>query len=1135
ESEARYRDLVENSQDLICTHDLQGNLLFVNEAGTKISGYSNEALLKMNLRDMLAPVVRDRFTAYLAEIQAKGEAHGLMRIQTAGGEIRYLEFKNTLQTEAVTAPIARGMARDVTERVQLEKNLRASESNQRMILNSIDEIVYSVEQITPNSPEGITRFVSDRTEQILVYQPHEFLENPGLWFSLVHPDDIPVIQAQTAAIYASKQTGKREYRMRHKKTGEYRWMEDLVVPRLDEDGNVIGTFGVARDITGRKQAEEALIKQSEDIALINRLNQALNQGMNLSDYVHTLSEEFTRIFLSGPSQLYLLDEEKQFLVMQGPFLSKKDTRRIERLIGLSIPAINIPVGGISLYSQALREKKVLLCNDSQTIREMITEYAQIFLPRKLRSGVKKLIPNILEILGHKGILLMPLLAGDEPMGLLEVPSKVPFSDEDMRRIEIIAGQLTAAILRRRMEKALQESEERFRTMIETAHDIIWTLDSQGNVTYVNRRGEEISNYKISDIIGKEYSFKVLEEDLPKVQDAVIQTLHGKPQSFEARISSSDESILSLSVNQVPLYRSGDVIGAVCFGRDITESKRAEEALRESEERYRTLFDLSPSGILLIDINGNILETNDSICKSFGYSREELVGQNVRLFMPPGRKNLVDQDISTILSTGIFTHDVLNVRKDGTLFQMNLHEVAVTLPDGGRGILTIANDITERKQAEEALAASEAELRALFASMQDVVLVIDRLGVYLKIAPTNPDLLVKPPEELLGKTLRDIFPPEQAGTFISVVQQVLDTKQTMHIEYDLSIGDRTVWFETSISPMTEDSTLWVARDITARKQAEDATRQAEIRYRSLFEQAHDAVFILDFESRHLDANPRASELLGYTHDEILKLSVADTSAQLQESQQVMERLLAGEHIPLYERVFRKKNGDLVPVEINVELVRDADGQPLHIQSVVRDITERKESERALQRQLQELTLLHAVAIHASAAEEEDALIEQVTAIIGQTFYPDNFGFLMLNEAAGVLRPHHSYHSENVSLDIEFSIGQGIIGRTAADGKPRRIVDVTQATGYLAVFPGMHSELAMPLKVGERVIGVLNAESHKVNAFSEADERLLTILAGQVSTAIERLRLQRETLRHLRELQTLLEVSQAVTSAIELEPL
>jgi len=125
----------------------------------------------------------------------------------------------------------------------------------------------------------------------------------------------------------------------------------------------------------------------------------------------------------------------------------------------------------------------------------------------------------------------------------------------------------------------------------------------------------------------------------------------------------------------------------------------------------------------------------------------------------------------------------------------------------------------RKRAEDALRQSEAELRALFACMRDVVLVIDSQGIYLKIAPTNPELLVKPPEELLGKTLWEVFRPDQAETFIGAIKQVLETKRTLQIEYDLLIGDRIVWFAASISPMTEDSTLWVAHDITERKRFE----------------------------------------------------------------------------------------------------------------------------------------------------------------------------------------------------------------------------------------------------------------------------------------------------------------------------
>ena len=124
ESEERYRDLVENSQDLICTHDLEGRLLSVNPTAARLSGYSIESLLGTNLRDILAPEVRHVFDVYLANLQANGWASGLMQVQTAAGETRYWEYSNTLRAEGVAVPIVRGMARDITERKQAEEALR---------------------------------------------------------------------------------------------------------------------------------------------------------------------------------------------------------------------------------------------------------------------------------------------------------------------------------------------------------------------------------------------------------------------------------------------------------------------------------------------------------------------------------------------------------------------------------------------------------------------------------------------------------------------------------------------------------------------------------------------------------------------------------------------------------------------------------------------------------------------------------------------------------------------------------------------------------------------------------------------------------------------------------------------------
>ncbi len=137
ENEDRYRDLVENSQDLIYTHDLEGNLLSVNETPVRLLGYSRESLLRMNLSDLLITELRDQLGAYLNEIQSRGQASGIMRLQTAGGRTCYWEYNNTLRTEGVTEPIVRGMAHDVTERMRAEKEVRETLKKLRSAMGGI--------------------------------------------------------------------------------------------------------------------------------------------------------------------------------------------------------------------------------------------------------------------------------------------------------------------------------------------------------------------------------------------------------------------------------------------------------------------------------------------------------------------------------------------------------------------------------------------------------------------------------------------------------------------------------------------------------------------------------------------------------------------------------------------------------------------------------------------------------------------------------------------------------------------------------------------------------------------------------------------------------------------------------------
>lgn len=142
--------------------------------------------------------------------------------------------------------------------------------------------------------------------------------------------------------------------------------------------------------------------------------------------------------------------------------------------------------------------------------------------------------------------------------------------------------------KRVLEDKIQRSETLYQTIVENAHDAIWTLDTQGNIVFVNRSGEEISGYKVSELVGKNFAPFLHPGDLPKVKDLFLDTLQGRFHNFEVRFYAKDGKIHVLSVNSAPLYENSSVIGLFNIGRDITEHREAEEALRESEKQLRHL-------------------------------------------------------------------------------------------------------------------------------------------------------------------------------------------------------------------------------------------------------------------------------------------------------------------------------------------------------------------------------------------------------------------------------------------------------------------------------------------------------------------------------------------------------------------
>ncbi len=163
-----------------------------------------------------------------------------------------------------------------------------------------------------------------------------------------------------------------------------------------------------------------------------------------------------------------------------------------------------------------------------------------------------------------------------------------------------------------------------------------------------------------------------------------------------------------------------------------------------------------------------------------------------------------------------------LRGDGT---RELVSLTAGLEPGGEILEAVVEDVGQRRTAAQRLRASEAELEALFTAMTDVILVIDREGRYLKVAPTNTAALVRPPDELLGHTIHDFFPRSTADIFLRYIAEALETRSPVQAEYRIEVEQGDRWFDATISPMLEDSVVWVARDVTAHKQMQDQLQQA----------------------------------------------------------------------------------------------------------------------------------------------------------------------------------------------------------------------------------------------------------------------------------------------------------------------
>ncbi|KPJ54551.1 MAG: hypothetical protein AMJ37_00410, partial [Dehalococcoidia bacterium DG_18] len=435
--------------------------------------------------------------------------------------------------------------------------------------------------------------------------------------------------------------------------------------------------------------------------------------------------------------------------------------------------------------------------------------------------------------------------------------------------------------RKRAEQVLRQSEEKLRFMFEAIGEGITVTDLEGNIVEASEALLRMSGYsRKEELIGRNGLQFIAEKDRANAIEDMMKAVEGgysaaREYTFVDKDGKEFDAEASGSVLR---DSTGNPAGFISVIRDITERKRAEEVLRESEEKLRVMFESMSDGVAITDLKGKILDVNEAILRMSGFSREEIIGQDGFGLMPrEDGKKIIEQGTKALKSeTGTEKMSQEITPTSGREYDVDLSMGVLRDSSGDpTGFVAIVRDITERKQAEEALRESEEKYRALFDSTIDGVVIID--GETMKIVLANQTALkmyeFDSIEDISEINLLDYIHPDDRERAVRIIAEDMFEKDLRQVNEFRTItkDGQEKWFSalgTKIEYKGKPAGLVSFMDITERKQADEALRESEEKLRVTFESISDAVAVADLEGRLVQVNEAAVRMTGYSNKEEL---------------------------------------------------------------------------------------------------------------------------------------------------------------------------------------------------------------------------------------------------------------------------
>jgi PAS domain S-box-containing protein len=515
------------------------------------------------------------------------------------------------------------------------------------------------------------------------------------------------------------------------------------------------------------------------------------------------------------------------------------------------------------------------------------------------------------------------------------------------------------------EHYLRQQVAQQNAILQQSHDLIGLTDLQGRILFINHAGAAMFGYDSpQEVIGRSSSEFYSSDKVQYFSEIIIPTLPDGQWYGENQIRNRDGKLIDVEQSIFLIREDGRPSYYASIMRDITEQKSARQELQQSQERFSRMFELLPTGIAVIHRDTrHFIEVNDHFMKQIGYSRHELIGHSAVDVGLLQQVAITPEIAAEVDRQGVSTgHEIELERKSGETLYAILSVVSIELENKPCFMLAI-EDITPRKLQELALQQSEARQRALIRSIPDLIFRTNSDAVFLDYHAPEHQILAVQPQEFIGKSTTEVMPPDIASRHLLATRQVLETGQVVHFEYTLEIAGVNRSFEARVAPVSADELLLIVREITERRQAEEALRaahatlEARVRERThqleavtmqieaIVNNSGDGIALIDSAYNVQQMNNAFRMMFGIPIDQeagysLMQLTFGEATQALTWS---LIEVAATGLVRRIELPLRGVAGTLIDVETSISRVNLQNRPDASFVCIFRDVSERKRSE------------------------------------------------------------------------------------------------------------------------------------------------------------------------------------------------